>query len=143
MSALKSRRALQITLGVITAIPFASGLAAIIGGPESLPGRVGEVSATVDSEYRFVNAYWLAVAPIGWASMPYVERRTVLIQTLLGLAVAGGLARLLSLRAKGRPHPMMLGALGIELGVVPALMVWQAAVARAAAEALIGGETTA
>lgn len=131
MSVLRSRRALQITLGAMTAIPFASGLAAIIGGPESLPGA-GEVGATVDSEYRFINTYWLAIAPIGWACLPKVEERTAIVQGVLGIAFAGGLARLLSLRAKGRPHPMLLGALGLELGVVPALMVWQAAVARAA-----------
>lgn len=132
MSALRSRRALRITLGVVAAIPFASGLGAIIGGPASLPGQPGEVSATLDSEYRFVNVIWFGVAPLVWASLPRVEERTAVLQAVGGAAFAGGLARLLSLRAKGRPHPMMLAALGVELGVVPALMVWQAAVARAA-----------
>lgn len=132
MSVLRSRRALQVTLGVIAAIPFASGLNAIIGGPASLPGQSGEVSATLDSEYRFVNVIWFAVAPLVWTSLPRVEERTAIVQGLGAAAFAGGLARFLSLRAKGRPHPMMLAALGIELGAVPALMVWQAAVARAA-----------
>lgn len=132
MSALRSRRALQISLGVIAAIPFASGLNAIIGGPTSLPGQSSKVSATLDSEYRFVNVIWFAVAPLIWASLPRVEERTAVVQGLGGAAFAGGLARLLSLRATGRPHPMMMAALGIELGVVPALMVWHAAVARAA-----------
>ena len=135
MSALKSRRALQIALGAIAAIPFASGLAGIIAGPSALPGRSGEVSPTVDSEYRFISTYWLAVAPLAWSSLPRVEHRTVVVQGLLGIAAAGGLARIVSMRRTGRPHPMMLGALGIELGVVPALMVWQAAVARAARKA--------
>jgi len=54
------------------------------------------------------------------------------LRIALGTAFAGGLARLVSLRKKGRPHPTMLAALGIELGLVPALMVWQAAVARSA-----------
>lgn len=135
MSALRSRRALQITLGAVAAIPFASGLAGIIAGPAALPGKSGEVSATVDSEYRFISTYWLAVAPLGWSTLPRVERNTVVIQCLLGTAVAGGLARVLSMRRTGRPHPLMLGALGIELGLVPALMVWQAAVAREARKA--------
>lgn len=132
MSRQRRRRALQITLGTVAAIPFASGLNAIIGGPKSLPGQSGEVSATLDSEYRFVNTYWLAAAPLVWASLPRVERRTLPVQLVLGTAFAGGFARIISLRRTGRPHPTMLAALGVELGLVPALMVWQAAVARGA-----------
>ena len=51
---------------------------------------------------------------------------------MLGTGFAGKPARIISLRKKGRPHPTMPAALGIGLGPVPALMVYQAAVARGA-----------
>jgi hypothetical protein len=127
------RRGLQITLGTVAAIPFLSGLNGMISGPTALPGQSGEVSATLDSEYRFVNAFWLAAAPLVWASVPRVERRGDVLRPVLGVVFAGGIGRLLSIRKKGRPHPTMLAALGIELAGIPVLLAWQAVVARAAA----------
>ena len=68
------RRALQITLGVLSAIPFASGLAGMLGGPAALPGERSTVGPTVDNEYRFAHAFWFAAAPAIWSVLPRVER---------------------------------------------------------------------
>ena len=46
----------------------------------------------------------------------------------LGAAFAGGPARLLDMVAGGTPHPVFLGALVIELIVVPLVLVWQSPV---------------
>jgi len=43
--------------------------------------------------------------------------------------VAGGLGRLWSLAAQGAPNRQMLAALVMELGVTPALALWQGRVA--------------
>lgn len=135
MTSLSGRRALQLTLGIAAGIPLVSGLAGMLVGPSALPDQDGEVSATLDSEYRFVNAFWLTSAPIIWSAIPQIERRGPLLRLVCAPIVAGGLARLISLRKAGRPHPTMYGAIAIELAAVPALIAWQAAVAKAAQNA--------
>ena len=47
-----------------------------------------------------------------------------------GIVIVGGLARLGSLLAVGAPGIEHQLALGMELGVVPLLMVWQARIER-------------
>ncbi|MBO8194873.1 DUF4345 domain-containing protein [Streptomyces oryzae] len=128
----RGRRALQLTLGTLAAIPFASGTAGMLAGPSALPGQSGQVSATLDSEYRFVNAFWLAAAPVIWSSLPRVEQRGTVLRLALGTVFAGGIGRVISWRRAGRPYPTMVAALGLELVAVPGLLAWQAAVAGAA-----------
>ena len=45
------RRGLQVTLGILSAIPFLSGLAGMLVGPKTLPGDTSQLGATADSEY--------------------------------------------------------------------------------------------
>ena len=51
-------RGLQVTLGLLSAIPLLSGLAGMLVGPTTLPGDNSQLEPTADSEYRFVNAFW-------------------------------------------------------------------------------------
>src|SRR3954471_2510444 len=90
------RRRLQVTLGVLSAIPFLSGLAGMLVGPKTLPGDTSQLGATADSEYRFVNAFWFATAPAIWSAIPQVERRTAPLRRLSAVIFIGGLARLVS-----------------------------------------------
>lgn len=128
------RRGLQITLGVLSAIPLVSGARGLLSGPSALPGPTGQVGATLDSEYRFVSAYWLAAAPVIWSALPQVERRGRVLRGVLGAAVAGGAGRLISMRRAGRPHPAMVAAIGLELVALPGVLAWQSVVAGAARE---------
>jgi hypothetical protein len=91
------RRGLQIVLGTLSAIPFASGLAGVLVGPRSLPGDNTPVTANVDSEYRYAHALWFAVAPILWATLPHVERETNRLRSVSGAVFFGGLGRVAAL----------------------------------------------
>jgi hypothetical protein len=126
-----SRRALQIVLAILASVAVASGLYGMLAGPTALPGG-GPVDATVDSEYRFVNSYWFAAGVLVWWAVPRVHYATALLRVTLGTAFLGGLARLLAAAVSGWPHPVFLGALGVELVVVPTVLLWQTRVANAA-----------
>lgn len=123
------RRPLQVVLGALACIPLASGLAGMLVGPSALPGDTGEVGASLDSEYRFTNAYWLALAPVVWSTLPRVERSTTVLRAALGTTFVGGLARLHAWRSSGVPHPALVAALGLELVGAPLLLAWQRRVA--------------
>ena len=112
-------------MGALAGIPFASGLIGMVVGPKTLPGDSSEVMATLDSEYRFINAFWFSIAPIIWSTLPRVEKETTKLRLIMGVVFAGGLARLISRRRTGRPHPVFLGAIAIELAGMPVMAVWQ------------------
>ena len=125
------RRALQITLGTLACIPFASGLAGMLVGPRSLPGDRSRVEPSLDNEYRYAHAIWFAVAPVLWSTLPQIERQGPALRGITATVFLGGLARSLSWRRTGRPHPVFLGATALELGI-PALALWQHRVAKRA-----------
>ena len=133
MAGEKSRKALLATLGVLGAIPVATGLNGILGGPERAPGGA-PATPSVDSEYRFVNTFWTAAGLALWWSLRHPEKRATTTRLVLGTAAAGGLPRLLSARRAGAPHPVFRAATVLELVVVPGVLVWHAKVLRRSQE---------
>ena len=129
------RRGLQIVLGTLAAIPFASGAAGVLVGPRALPGHDGSVPPDLDSAYRYTHALWFTAAPVLWSAIPRIERETTTLRVVSGAVFLGGLARLVAWRATGRPHPLLVGATGLELLGIPVLLAWQRRVARLAGRA--------
>ena len=122
-----SRTALRILLVVLACIPLASGTAGLVLGPGSLPNAGGAViTPDIDSEYRFVNVFWLAAGVLLIWSTLDLERRRAVTRLVLALAMLGGLARLVSFAAVGAPSAVFLPVIALELVAVPLVLLWHA-----------------
>lgn len=119
------RRALIVVLAILGGVAVASGLAGIVLGPAFIPGGA-PVPASVDSEYRFTNVFWLAAGVALWWSLRRPEQRVLATRIPLALAALGGVARLISALVTGWPHPVFIATIVLELVVVPLVLWWHA-----------------
>jgi hypothetical protein len=123
------RRALQCMVGVLAAIPVLVGAEGVISGPEFL--HMSEPwPADLDSHFRFLCGIFLAMGIAWYSCIPAIETNTMRFRLLAALTFAGGLARLFSLVLGAVPSSGHLGGIGMELVVVPLLVLWQARIAR-------------
>ena len=127
MTSARERSSLLATVALLGVIPVATGLLGVLGGPERAPGG-GATTASVDSEYRFVNVFWAAAGGVLWWTLGRPEERSVATRTVLGLAALGGFPRLLSVIRAGLPHPVFRATIALELLVVPLVIVWHSRV---------------
>ena len=120
-------RLLNVVLAVLGAVPVATGLLAIVGGPTVAPGG-GPTTPSIDSEYRFVNVFWLAGGLVLWWTLRRASERALVTRVVLVIAATGGIARLISVLVVGWPHPVFVGTIGLELVVVPLVIWWHSRV---------------
>lgn len=110
-------------VGALGAVPVVTGAMGMVLGPAGAPGGA-PTTASLDSEYRFLNVFWTAAGGVLWWSLFEPEKRAQVTAFTLSLAAAGGVPRLSSWRRTGAPHVAFRGALVLELMVVPAVLVW-------------------
>ena len=120
----RTRTRMQWTLGLMALAPTISGVQQILLGAKAVPGNSSEVPAVVDGELRYANVFKAAVGPIILSRLSTVEDSPA-VTAALGAVFAGGLARLWSWKQAGRPHPVGMIAIGLEVGAVPVILVWR------------------
>lgn len=125
-----NERALIGAVALLGVLPVVSGARGILHGPAAAPGG-SAVVASVDSEYRFVNVFWFAAGVGLWWSIGAPQERANTTRAILGLASLGGLPRLLSWKAVGRPHPVFQAATALELAGLPVVLAWHRSVLNA------------
>ncbi len=123
----RQRRMLQATIGVLALLPVFAGLAGVVTGA----GFLGLKNAPVDldSHVRFLSGLFLVFGLAWYSCIPAIEKKTERLYFLAILTFCGGLARLGSLLIAGQPSAGHLLGLGMELLVVPCIVLWHRRVA--------------
>ena len=119
-----SATAFRIVVAVLALIPISAGIAGAIFGL-SFPGfDVVEASADGQSHFRFLSGIFLAMGLAYWTVALGSGNWHARFQLLAVLTMAGGVARLVSLFVDGTPSLGHQLGLGMELIVVPTLLLW-------------------
>jgi hypothetical protein len=119
---MKAFQAVLVVLGLFVA---GTGLLEVVLGPTVLLPGSPRPEPTLDSNYRFFSAMWLAIGMAMLSVVPRVREATAVLRFVSAAVFVGGLARIVSWLAVGQPHAMMLVLLAIELTVPPVLVLWQ------------------
>lgn len=122
MPFLVEKRLLQAALAILSLVPITAGLAGVLEGPQFF--RL-VASVPVDSHMRYLSGLLLGIGVIVWILIPHIERRGEAFATITLIVFVGGLSRLWSLVHVGQPNTVMTCALFVELGLTPALYLWQ------------------
>jgi len=124
----RRRRLLRWTIAATAALPTLTAAQQILQGANGTADGPTVVSPTVDGELRYANTFKLAVGPIIWSHLDDVETSPV-VTAALGTIIVGGGARLLSWHQRGRPHAIAVVATGLEVLVLPAVLLWRKQIA--------------
>lgn len=126
----REKRLLQTAVAIASLVPLATGAASLVLGPAFLSGVGDPPPRDLDSHFRYLSGIFFLLG-IGFAScVPAIETKTARFRLLGAMVVAGGLARAWSALEYGLPSAGHRFGLVMELGVTPALLLWQARVAR-------------
>jgi len=123
---MKEARLLRIAVAAACLVPITAGGAGVVLGP----AMVGIETATVaaDSHYRYLSGLLLGIGILFLTTVPSIETSTVRFRLLATIVIVGGLGRLFGVLLNRNADASSLFALGMELGVTPALLLWQARV---------------
>lgn len=112
---------LVIAIRLAALVPLAAGAAGMASGFGFL-GEVG-MGAAADSHARYLSGLLFGIG-LGalWCTAALPDRAPI-FNALCGVVIVGGLARAAGLVLAGLPPWPHLAALGMELGVVPLLLL--------------------
>jgi hypothetical protein len=121
MSPQSAARAIRALLAPVVVTATGTGTLVALRGPAGIPGGA-PTTASTDSVLRFYAVWWAAQGPAVWRliradELDQGELRRVSVTTFVG-----GLARLMAMRASGRPHPLFVAVTGLELLTPPAVL---------------------
>lgn len=124
-----TRRGLQVVLVLLAVVAISAGTLTVLTGGSTVVGG-GVISPSLDSELRFYAAWYVGVGLVLLWSARHVESAGAVIRCVCAVLLLGAFGRVVSWSLVGRPHPLYLVLLGIEL-VLPLLLVpWQHVVTR-------------
>jgi len=123
------KRMLQAAMVLTLVVPLTAAIESLLAGPRFL-GRPPVIPTDLDSHFRYLSGLFLGMLLWFASCVPAIERRGSRLRLLGSMVVLGGVARAASLAIVGAPSTGHLVGLGIELGITPLLLLWQARLAR-------------
>ncbi len=117
-------RLLRIAVAAACLVPISAGGMGVILGPAMV--GIENVTVAADSHYRYLSGLLLGIGILFLTTVPRVERSTVRFRLLATIVIIGGFGRLFGVLFNRDADGSSLFALGMELGVTPALLLWQA-----------------
>jgi hypothetical protein len=124
------KRLLQVAVAIACLVPLLAGGAGMIGGVEVVRGVTVPAPPDLDSHMRYLSGLLFGIGAAFLTCVPRIEEKGQRFRLLAAIVLAGGMGRLLSLVEIGAPGIEHRLALGMELGTVPALTLWQWRLAR-------------
>lgn len=122
-------RGLRIVLVLLAVVATSAGTLTVLTGSSTVLSS-GTVSPSVDSELRFYAAWYVGVGLVlAWTAF-HVEVAGTVLRSVCGVLLLGAVGRSVSLVMVGRPHPVYLVLLAIEVALPVVLLPWQHAVAK-------------
>jgi hypothetical protein len=118
------KRLLQTVVSIACIVPLIAGTTGILLGAEWYKG-IETPPVDLNSHFRYLSGLLLAIGISFLRCVPDIEIKTERFRLLCFLVICGGLARLVSMVLEGLPSQGQIFGLGMELIVVPLLMVWQ------------------
>ena len=126
-----TKRALQITMGLLGIIPVATGLLGLMGVEDPVYVAVGVPPIVLlDTNLRFYSGVWLGLGLALYWLIPTIERQTVLFRVLWGMIFIGGIGRLLSMMLLTWPPVPFVAFTALEILGAPLFMWWQSRVSK-------------
>jgi len=126
-----NRRALQITMSLLGAIPVITGVLTMLGLADPIYASAHlPRSVLLDSNLRFFGGTWLGLGLAAWWLVPAIEKRGTEFRILWGMIFLGGAGRALSMILTGMPPAPFIGFTILEILGAPLLIAWQYRIAK-------------
>ena len=116
-----SLRAIFVLIGLTATL---TGIFVVLTGSS---GQVdgAQAAPSVESELRFFAAFWIAYGAAALYVAPRAVREIHAVRALALFLFLGGIARAVAWIADGRPHPLFVILLALELLLPPLILLLQ------------------
>jgi hypothetical protein len=123
VSANSEIRLFQLVVFIGSVVPIAAGLAGILHGPAMIRAFT-TTNADLDSHFSYLSGLLLGIGVALLFCIGDIRSRAQSFRMLGLIVVTGGIGRLVAASRLGWPSGAHLFAYFMELGVMPALLLW-------------------
>lgn len=126
-----SRKALQVTTGILGLIPLLTGLITMAGVSDPIYSASNLPNdPLLDSNLRFFGGVWFGLGVAILWLVPKIEKQAVLFRVVWGAIFVGGVGRLISMIFIGMPPIPFVVFTILEIVGAPLFVYWHYAISQ-------------